>query len=31
MVRLLRQRWLSSPFKGYDDFVFATATPRGLN
>ena len=31
IVRLLRQRWLESPFKGADDFVFATATRRGLN
>jgi integrase len=31
MVRLLRERWLSSPFKSNEDFVFATSTRRGLN
>jgi integrase len=31
MVRLLRARWLATPFKGPDDFVFSTATRRGLD
>lgn len=31
IMRLLRERWLDSPFKGADDFVFVTATRRGLN
>jgi integrase len=31
IVRLLREHWLTSPFKGAGDFVFAAATGRGLN
>jgi integrase len=31
IVRLLGQRWLESPFKGADDFAFATKTRRGLD
>jgi len=29
MVRLLRDEWLASPFKGPDDFVFTALTGRG--
>lgn len=31
IVRLLRAHWLTSPFKGADDFVFCAATGRGLD
>jgi integrase len=31
MVRLLRERWLATPFKGPDDFVFCTGAGRSLD
>ena len=31
MVRLLRARWLVTPYKGLDDFVFTTTGGRPLN
>jgi integrase len=31
MIRLLRAKWLASPHKGPDDFIFSTSTGRGLD
>lgn len=31
MVRLLRERWLGTPYKGPDDFVFSNRLGRGLD